>query len=162
MRERRFAGVIAFHKERIVLVRERYADWGGDHWNIPSGMVETHETPLLGAMRELAEETGLVVAQEALELMGTSSTTSGKGSYLAWNYTAIIGNADLAVNDPDGCILEARWFTREESIERLSRLPYRPIVEPVVAYLDGSVERGSHWVYDAVDADPVITPLRRV
>jgi 8-oxo-dGTP pyrophosphatase MutT (NUDIX family) len=57
----RYAGVLAFHDHRVVLVREAYPTWGGEFWNVPSGRVEDAETPAEGAARELAEETGLVV-----------------------------------------------------------------------------------------------------
>lgn len=142
----------------MVLVRERHAGWGGDFWNIPSGMVEAHESPAQGAARELAEETGLVVPVDDLELVGTSSTASGGDRFLAWNFRVTVPSVDLRVSDPDGSILEARWFTRDESLAHLSLLPYRPIAEPVVAYLKETVGPGTDWVYEAADADPSISP----
>jgi 8-oxo-dGTP pyrophosphatase MutT (NUDIX family) len=159
MQVRRFVGVIAVHDDRIVLVRERHESWGGDFWNIPSGMLESHETPVVGAVRELAEETGLVAAPDGLHLVGTSSTTSETHRLLAWNFTTVIDRPLIAVNDPDGLILGAEWFTRCEAIDLLRRLPYRPLREPVVAYLAERVEPGSHWRYDTVAADPVVTSL---
>src|SRR5690349_8766255 len=35
----RYAGVLAEHREQVVLVREEYPRWGGPYWNIPSGRV---------------------------------------------------------------------------------------------------------------------------
>lgn len=158
---RRFAGVIAVHEGRIALVRERHESWGGDYWNIPTGLVESHETPALGAARELAEETGLVVAADRLHLVGTSSTTSAQHRSLAWNFTTVVDSPVIYVDDPDGLILEARWFARDEAMDLLGRLPYRPLAEPAVAYLAGTVVPCSHWLYDAPDAEPVVTPLGR-
>lgn len=66
----RFAGVLAYHQGRVVLVREEYPRWGGAFWNIPSGGIEDRETPREGACRELAEETGLIVAASDLVLHG--------------------------------------------------------------------------------------------
>lgn len=157
MHVRRFAGVVAVHRQRIVLVRERHEHWGGEFWNVPSGMVEAHETPVLGAVRELAEETGLVVEPDALHLVGTSATTSDGSRSLAWNFTTVVERAAIAVDDPDGLIREARWFTREEAIDLLRRLPYRPLAEPLVAYLEGGAEPGVHWRYDTAESDPVVT-----
>ncbi|MDE0777147.1 MAG: NUDIX hydrolase [Nocardioides sp.] len=158
MNERRYAGVIAIYDGRIVLVRERRDHWGGAFWNIPSGTVESHETPALAAVRELAEETGLAVRPDDLQLVGTSSTQGMEHRSLAWNFTTLIGNPGLAVDDPDGLVLEARWFTRGEAVALLRRLPYRPLCEPVVAYLTDSVDPGSHWHFEGADADPVVTP----
>lgn len=60
--QRRFAGVLAHHNGEVLLVRERHVRWGGELWNVPSGMVEAHETPAQGAARELSEEEGSVVS----------------------------------------------------------------------------------------------------
>ena len=159
--ERRFAGVIALHREHVVLVRERRDGWGGAFWNIPSGRVEAREAPVLGAVRELAEETGLRVAPEGLRLVGTSSTTHGDSRSLAWNFTTSVDSPVLRVDDPDGSILEARWFPRDEAVDVLGRLPYRPLAEPVVAHLREEVAPGSHWIYDSADARPAVVPPPR-
>lgn len=142
-----------------MLVRERHERWGGAFWNIPSGMVESEETPVLGAVRELAEETGLVVAPEDLQLVGTSSAMNGEHRSLAWNFATVIQTPTIAVDDPDGLILEARWFTRDDAVALLRRLPYRPLAEPVVACLARDVEAGSHRLFDTADSDPVVTSL---
>lgn len=154
---RRYAGVIAVHDDRIVLVRERHEHWGGAFWNIPSGMVEGHESPAVGAVRELAEETGLVVRTDELRLVGTSATTHGQRRSLAWNFTTSIHDPGLAVADPDDLVLEARWFTREDAVDLLGRLPYRPLREPVIAHLTRRTEPGSHWHFEGAEADPVVT-----
>lgn len=141
-------------------MRERQEHWRGEFWNIPSGEVTAHETPAVGAVRELAEETGLVVSPDDLRLVGTSSTTSAAGRYRAWNFATVVDSPDIAIDDPEGLILEARWFDRVEAIRLLGLLPYRPIAEPLVAYLDETVEPGSHWHYDAAESDPVVTSPR--
>lgn len=158
MRESRYAGVIATHADRIVLVRERQPWWGGEFWNIPSGGVEDHETPAAGAVRELAEETGLVVPADRLRLIGTSRTDAGDRRSLAWNFTADVDGAGLAVADPDRSVLEARWFPVEEAVDLLARLPYRPIAEPVVAYLRGAVGPGWSWTYPTAGGEPLRRP----
>jgi len=40
-------------------------------WTVPSGKIETDETPITGATRELQEETGLHVESDQLTLLGT-------------------------------------------------------------------------------------------
>jgi 8-oxo-dGTP diphosphatase len=143
----RYAGVLAFHEGRVVLVREEYPAWGGPFWNVPSGRVERGETPAEGAARELAEETGLVVAPEELVVVSTVTTTAGGDRSRCWNHAVDVGASELRVDDPDGLIDEARWFSRGEAIGLLARLPYLPIAEPAVTFLRGAGSGRQHWTY---------------
>ncbi|WP_432948091.1 NUDIX hydrolase [Kribbella sp. CA-253562] len=55
---KQYVGVVVRYGDRIALVREQYATWDREHWNLPSGAVEPGETPRAGAVREVLEETG--------------------------------------------------------------------------------------------------------
>ena len=61
------AEVYAVTHDGRVLVTQRHPDktWGL-HWEVTGGSVVKGETPLQGAVRELREETGLLVAEEEL------------------------------------------------------------------------------------------------
>ncbi|MFZ5845769.1 MAG: NUDIX hydrolase [Actinomycetota bacterium] len=97
---RRFAGVLAHHDGRVVLVREAHSRWGGEFWNLPSGMVDAHETPAEGAARELAEEAGLRVPPGALRLRSNSSTLVDGLTSLAWNFDVVIEHPALRSTTP--------------------------------------------------------------
>lgn len=153
----RFAGVLARHASRVVLVREEHPQWGGAYWNIPSGRIEEHETPSEGACRELAEETGLLVAATDLLLHGTSAVVGPGKVSRAWNFTIDVDDPTLDVRDPDGLIQDARWFSPHEATKLLRELPYRPLSEPVLAILTGTVQPGAHWAYPGAEMDPVVT-----
>jgi 8-oxo-dGTP diphosphatase len=153
----RYAGVLAHHEDRVVLVYEEYPRWGGPYWNIPSGRIEDHETPSEGACRELAEETGLVVAAADLVLHGTAAVTGAATVSRVWNFTANVVDPTLHIRDPDGLIQDARWFPVEEASRLLRELPYRPLSEPSVAALARQAQRGAHWTYPDPEADPVVT-----
>ncbi len=157
MNVRRVAGMVAVHQDRVALVRQPWDEYRGDFWTIPGGALQAGETPARGAVRELAEETGLVVAVESLQLVSTSSTTHGGTRWLAWNFTVAVHARHLVAADPDGEILEAAWFPSVEAVRLLTQLPYRPLTEPVVAHLSGGQGLGSHWHYDAPDAEAVVT-----
>jgi hypothetical protein len=75
----------------------------------------------------------------------TTTTARGDESR-CWNHTVDVRASELRVADPDGLIHEARWFSRDEAIGLLARLPYLPIAEPAVAFLRGSRSR-RHWTY---------------
>ncbi len=139
--------MLAFHDDHVVLVREEYPTWGGEFWNVPSGRVENGESPAEGAVRELVEETGLVVAPVDLRVVSTVTATGATGESRSWNHVAEVGSASLRVADPDRIIREARWFSRAEAVEVLGVLPYRPIAEPAIAYLLGTAPPGTSWTY---------------
>lgn len=154
----RYAGVLARYGDQVLLVREEYPAWGGAHWNVPSGRVEEHETPDQGACRELAEETGLVVAPADLVLVATSSVVGPGNVSHAWTFTAAVEDPVLDVQDLDGLIQDARWFPVGEAVAVLRQLPYRPLSEPAVAVLDGRTGNdGGHWAYSGPKAEPVLT-----
>lgn len=143
----RYASVLAFHRGRVVLVEEEYPTWGRPYWNVPSGRIEDGETPAEGAARELAEETGLVVAPADLTLVSTVTTTHEGRESRAWNHLVEVASSQLRVDDPDGIIREARWFSRIDAIGLLEGLPYPPLAEPAVAHLRGDAAPGRHWTY---------------
>lgn len=153
----RYAGVLARHAGRIVLVQEEYPTWGGVYWNIPSGRVETHESPAEGASRELAEETGLIISPDELDLLSTCTVAGAGKVSRAWNFSADVHDPALAVDDPDELIREARWFAIEEAMELLRELPYRPLSEPALAILGREADLGTHWTYADPRAQPTVT-----
>jgi 8-oxo-dGTP diphosphatase len=156
--QRRFAGVLARHDGRVVLVRESHVRWGGEFWNVPSGMVEAHETPAQGAARELREETGLVVSSRSLRLRTTTSVVIDGEDVHCWNFETEVDDPTVRVEDPDALIQEARWFPVDEAIERLRLLPYRPLAEPAIATLHAGVEaHATHWAFASPEADPRIS-----
>jgi 8-oxo-dGTP diphosphatase len=158
--ERRFAGVLAHHDGEVILVREHHGRWGGEFWNLPSGMVEAHETPAEGAARELEEETGLAVLPRDLRLRTTTSVMLDGDEVWAWNFEADIPDRTVRVQDPDRLVQEARWFPVEEAITRLRRLPYRPLAEPAIATLTRQPSGTMHWTYASPEADARLSPTR--
>lgn len=140
--------MLPIHGDSVALVREEYKTWGGSFWNIPSGAVESNESPAEGAARELLEETGLRVAPEQLQLVSTSTSRFEGSESQAWNFTARIEEPALQSDDPDGLIQDVRWFARQDAIAELGLLPYAPLREPAVAYLRGDAGLGTDWLYE--------------
>jgi 8-oxo-dGTP pyrophosphatase MutT (NUDIX family) len=153
--ERRFAGVLAHHNGEVILVRESHGRWGGEFWNVPSGMIEAHETPAEGAARELAEETGSVVPSRSLRLRTTTSVVIDGGQVLSWNFEVEVDDPTVRVQDPDRLVQEARWFPVDQAIAQLRLLPYRPLAEPAIATLTVEAAAGrTHWTFASPEADP--------
>jgi 8-oxo-dGTP pyrophosphatase MutT (NUDIX family) len=113
---------------RVLLLRHRE----GDQWTTPGGMVEPHESPADAAVREMWEETGLLV--ELTRLVGVFggplwSQTYANGDRVSWVAAVFaarpIGGQLRADGDE---ALELRYVAQSE----LARLPCKPHILPVL------------------------------
>lgn len=72
------AGVVVVDGGAALLV-ERSEPPSVGAWSLPAGYLEVDESPRAGAVRELEEETGLVVDASALSILGTRYVDRGPG-----------------------------------------------------------------------------------
>lgn len=93
------AGCVVEHDGRIVLVR-RGIDPGRGKWGLPAGFMEWGETAEEGAIRETAEETGLIVRIE--RLLGVYSFVNPVGNGVIIFYIATsVGGTFIAGDDAE-------------------------------------------------------------
>jgi 8-oxo-dGTP pyrophosphatase MutT (NUDIX family) len=107
--------VIAFDdRKRVLLVR--HAE--GNDWTTPGGMIEPYETPSDAALREMWEETGLVV--DLTRIIGVfggdaCASTYANGDRVSWVAVVFAAKPVGGVLRHDGVeTLEARYFERRE------------------------------------------------
>lgn len=94
---------------RVLLVR-RAIEPGLGQWSLPSGFIEWDESPEVAAVREVGEETGLVVADPRLiDVVQYAEDFRGPG--LNINYRASVVGGML---QPDDDAAEAQFFARED------------------------------------------------
>jgi 8-oxo-dGTP pyrophosphatase MutT (NUDIX family) len=72
-------GVLIFNEHGQLLMAHAT---GQRHWDIPKGGVDEGETPRQTAVREVQEETGIVLNAQALEDIGHMAYTSRKDLHL--------------------------------------------------------------------------------
>jgi 8-oxo-dGTP diphosphatase len=142
-----YAGVLVFHDDALLLVRERYERWDRACWNVPSGRLEPGEPPEQGAVRELLEETGVRLDPAALTLVSTVRVSVGGATSSCWNFTGTTSDAALRPADPDGLVEEAAWFGREEAARLLQDLPSAQIRVPALDHL-ATRRTGVRWTVD--------------
>ncbi|MDX1448818.1 MAG: NUDIX domain-containing protein, partial [Acidimicrobiia bacterium] len=78
-------GVAVIEDGRVLLVRKGRGPWQ-DHWAVPGGRVELGEPMSQTAVREVREETGLVIRLGPVVWTGE---VIGPGSPPEWHYTLV-------------------------------------------------------------------------
>jgi ADP-ribose pyrophosphatase YjhB (NUDIX family) len=92
----------------VLLVR-RAIEPGKGHWSLPSGFIEFDEAPEVAAVREVGEETGLVVADPRLiNVVQYAEDFRGPGLNINYRARAVGGTLQ-----PADDAAEARFFARE-------------------------------------------------
>jgi 8-oxo-dGTP diphosphatase len=88
--------VVHDHSGRLLLIRRGTPPSRG-LWSLPGGRVEPGETDLMAVIREVQEETGLVVSPG--ELVGRVERPGPAGVYEIFDYTAAVVGGELRAGD---------------------------------------------------------------
>ena len=73
-------------------------------WNVPGGFLDHNETTQHAAKREVAEETGLLLAARDFHLFSVNSVPSGKRQHVLFIYYCNLGKVkELPYLDPSNC-----------------------------------------------------------
>lgn len=136
MRDWRVAGGVIQGADGLLLVQNRRRD-GRVDWSPPGGVIDPGETVIGALTREVNEETGLTVSRwSSLPLYRIEAEAVD----MDWRLTvevhlALEVTGELAVDDPDGIVVDARWIRPDRCTDHLSSSP--PWVrDPFRAWLD--------------------------
>ncbi len=153
------AGIIRRNDE-ILLVEQKGPNDPASAWALPGGRAEPGELLPEALVREIAEETGIIVQMigqlayvaqfdnsNPEAIIGTGTPGSG---YIATTFvfeiTAWRGKIQTA--DPDDFILQAQFMPIDEAIRKLEEtLSFRVMREPIVTFLRGDAKPGTMWFY---------------
>lgn len=91
---------------RLCLLRRRKSPNAG-LWSPPGGKVEPGETPLANALRELAEETGLIGHAPRLVAVATEHDAAGGEAWLMFLVRVTVGDTALTGDGREG---KPAWF----------------------------------------------------
>ncbi len=130
--ERPIVGVLAvvLRGERALVVRRANPPLAG-RWGFPGGVLELGETIAEGAMRELAEETG-VVADAAGTLTVIDTIDRDDRGRVRYHYTLVAVRGIWRAGDgiPGDDADEVAWLSHAELVE--GGLPTAPALLPLI------------------------------
>jgi ADP-ribose pyrophosphatase YjhB (NUDIX family) len=123
----RCVGAVVFDDAGRLLLIRRAHEPGRGLWSVPGGRVEAGETDQHAVIREVAEETGMVV--EIIRLLGNVQRRAPDGAVFdIYDYCCrVVGGALAAGDDAD----ETRWC----DADTLTRLPL----------VSGLLDALTHW-----------------
>ena len=109
-------GAVIVHEDRVLLIRRGKEPMKG-RWTLPGGALELGETLAEGTVREVQEETGLIV--EPVELVELLDRIHRDGAQVQYHYAIadylcrVTGGTLGAGTDADG----VRWIERAEWLD---------------------------------------------
>ena len=141
------AAILLDARGRVLLVGNDWQGYGHVRYTLPGGVVERGESTIDALSREVMEETGLRVTHiEHLAYSVHVEDVRRNDRAISFAFVAAYDGL-LNPRDPDGFIVEARFFPVEE-VETL--IPIPPLREPLANYLrDGKT--GKFYAYAGWD-----------
>ncbi len=132
-------GGLIYQRGAVLMVNNRRSS-GLTDWTTPGGVIDPGETMLEGLTREVEEETGLAVARWD----GPVYTVEAHAVDMNWTlrvetHVSRQHSGELAVDDPDGIVFDARWVETDE-LGGLIGDQHRWFAEPLLTYLGAE-----HW-----------------
>ncbi|CAN5554017.1 NUDIX hydrolase [soil metagenome] len=119
-------------KGRVLLVGNDWQGFGNVRYTLPGGVVERGESTIDALAREVKEETGLQITRiEHLAYAVHVEDVRRNDRAVSFAFVAAYTGL-LNPRDPDGFIVEARFFPVEE-VEAM--IPIPPLREPLANYL---------------------------
>lgn len=133
------AVALIWHEDKILLVRNKGCDRYPSFWGFPGGMAEEGETAHDALRREVFEEVGATVDEiKKLAYVGqyisTASDKDPHNIFLAFE-CSVTPQESFKPEDPDGEIVEAKFFSLEEAVTHAKNIPFKLVKEPAMDYL---------------------------
>lgn len=132
----------------LLLVRQQGPKDLAPYWALPGGRVEEGEYLIQGLVREVQEETGLVI-EEVGEMAYATRLDNRVDGYRSTTraFEVAAWRGELAPADPDGLVDAVAFFPLAEAVAHLRQIPYPVMREPAVAYLGADMPVGAVWLY---------------
>lgn len=115
-------GAVIMHNSRVLVARRAHPPLKG-HWTLPGGAVELGETTVEAIVREVAEETGLIV--DPIALVEVVDRIDRDGSRIRFHYIIVdflchvTGGVLRAASDADGVewLRPSEWRSAKRNLD---------------------------------------------
>lgn len=128
------ARVLVVHDKKILLVQPRKSNY----WNFPGGGIKKTEDPARGALRELREETGMIINMVDYQLGEYCSKAEGKRDtvfiFVATAHDNLIPKLEIEIQ-------QAAWFPLDQLPETITK----PTRFRINEYLAGRRDLSGTW-----------------
>lgn len=109
----RIVSCVMFEKDgKVLLMRRANTGWFDGGWVLPGGSLESGETPAETAAREAAEECGVAVALEDLNLVHMSYRSFSSAKFVAFIFHVNRWQGEIHIAEPEKCD-GLEWFDPE-------------------------------------------------
>lgn len=143
-------------EENVLLVLNRWSI--GEIWNLPGGQLEFGETMFDCVVRELQEETGVLVAPVELAYVVDAHNLEYDNHFLVHVFSCRVVAGTPRPPEPaeEEDVTDVRWVRRDEVARYITWSTYR---DPLLAYLAGHDKK--YWLdRDAYRPDEGKGPMR--
>lgn len=101
--------------DKILLVKPHY----NRHWQLPGGLIETGESPINAAIREVNEETGMTLNSNNLEIIDCIFKQESETVVLIYNHTVKIKESGRIKISKDE-LEDYSYVSKHKAISKLS------------------------------------------
>lgn len=96
----------ATQPERLLMIRQP----GNRGWSLPAGLLDRGESPAAGAVRELAEETGVHLPPESLTPAVPNALVHPRGRWVDMVFEAAVPAADTTLRVDGAEVIDVAWY----------------------------------------------------
>lgn len=108
-----YVSVIITNEASQYLILQRGADsrFAAGQWEFVNGSLESQETAEATAVREVSEETGLMISETDLQALPPCELTDSDGRWVVISFRAHVLDSDVRISGEHQAY---RWVTEEE------------------------------------------------